>query len=66
MKKTLKLIGLALATFGCISISVIAFIGMLCYYREPQALPWAAGAAATFMVAVWLSFKMDELTQKTK
>lgn len=61
MNKTIKILALAFSILVCISFSAIALIGMLCYYREAMALPWAIGAAVTFMTAFCLCVKLGEI-----
>lgn len=58
--KTIKMAVCFGAMMGCIAISVIGFIGMLCHYQTVKALPWAFASGVFFIGAMMFGIKMGD------
>lgn len=52
MKKTLKAAGRIMGAVILCALSALSLIGVLCFYQELMALPFAAFGAVTFIGAV--------------
>lgn len=62
MKFFLLVVGIIAST----TLSVIGFIGVLCYYQRLSALPWALLCFIGFMAAVWCSLAFDAIKKSNK
>ena len=62
MKTFLLVLGIIVSMTLC----VLGFIGVLCYYQRLSALPWALLGFTSFVCAVWCSLGIDGTKKSNK
>lgn len=65
MKKTLNFVGRIMAAIILCAVSAVSFIGMLAYYREPEALPFAVFGAVCLFGALAMTMHEEGKTAPT-